>query len=589
MSSSAPRSPSPTSPPRPHWLEATLITLASLLAYPLLIGRPVYATDDDVSMEMIAAGVWLAPEPSAQVIFMHPAYGWLLSTLHRLLPGVAWHGWLLVLLIAASHAVFYALLARRQPSRAVRAFAALMLATSLSICLNMLQFTVVAGLCCAAGQLLWLSIPSRNACARAASVLLMLVGVMLRVEGALLATLMLLPVCVAMLRERHAGYGAAFWRQGLFLGSVLLLLGGGSLYSTRSFYSGEAWDAWWRLNAAKTGLIDNEKVPYNPQTVPLYREIGWERVDYDMLHTWQYQNAELFTAEKMNALLTSANAAGVSGGVATGDEDRGGALSQFWEKLTDSPHLSMHYLQLLAVLLLASSGLSRRDRWEVLVWVALAALAVYLGLTVNRLPARLITILVTCAVWGVLLLRTKEPVDRARRGVAWQLALLLAGFTLVTEWHLSRQKLREVETDAQALMQDLQIWQRELPQDALIYAASGGMCVDALSPLQPLEILQQSLRGYLYTGWGNQTPHQVAVHESLGLHGDFFAALAARPHAYLAARNTHDDTLERVKLALKSYYAHHYQIDVSFEASPEVPGLLHMRFKPVPQHPDNPS
>ena len=79
------------------------------------------------------------------------------------------------------------------------------------------------------------------------------------------------------------------------------------------------------------------------------------------------------------------------------------------------------------------------------------------------------------------------------------------------------------------------------------------------------------------------------MHESLGLRGDFFAALAARPHAYLAARNTHDDTLERVKLALKGYYAHHYHIDLTFEARPDLPGLLHMHLKPVPQHPDNPS
>ena len=80
-----------------------IIAMGSMSAYFLFVGHPVWGTNDDVLMSMIAAGVSLASiQPSADLLFIPPFYGWVISHLYMWEPEVPWYGISFILIVGLS-------------------------------------------------------------------------------------------------------------------------------------------------------------------------------------------------------------------------------------------------------------------------------------------------------------------------------------------------------------------------------------------------------------------------------------------------------------------------------------------------------
>jgi hypothetical protein len=118
----------------------------------------MFETNDDVLMNLIAAGQVVSNAPDEHILFSHVLIGMLRKLVYRQAPGAAWYGWYeIAALLAASVAAAYAIL-RAGRGLAQLVFAASFLGVIALPCLLYLQFTKTAFLLSLAGVLLAISI-----------------------------------------------------------------------------------------------------------------------------------------------------------------------------------------------------------------------------------------------------------------------------------------------------------------------------------------------------------------------------------------------------------------------------------------------
>jgi hypothetical protein len=239
-------------------------------------GDPLFATNDDVGLAMIGAGVGMAAHPEPHVIFSHYGYGLLLNGLSHIV-GAKAHGFLSLFAVGSSFGLFAYTIGRRLEP----------LIISLSVaggCIYVAafltpQFTVTAGVLVAAGFASYLAASQcgeisrgRLACIYFAVVL----GGLIRPASALAVLIICAPALIWI-----AFKGTHVQRQETRSLIIFLAIIGVMAYGLdwAAYHFSNDWTDALEYNLVRALFNDFSRVPWVPEA-PAYNAAGWSRNDY---------------------------------------------------------------------------------------------------------------------------------------------------------------------------------------------------------------------------------------------------------------------------------------------------------------------
>ena len=277
-----------------------LIALGSILTYFLLVGHPLWGANDDAVMSMIAAGVLVSNQPSADLLFIHPLYGWFISNLHMLQPEVPWYGISFILIVGLSLMILnYSILRLRRQLNFSLILIYATVGTALPSLVH-LQFTIVAGLATVAGVMLLISFfmhePETNKpfiIGIITSLCLLLIGAMIRFESMLMVCALFAPfatfLVLKFLQPTQSGelkkpYFVKFLIVGIIIGISMIGL---QVLKQRHYINSPGWTKWFSLNKAKSEFLDFQKIKYNNQTRNIFDSVSWSQTDYKWICFFQ--------------------------------------------------------------------------------------------------------------------------------------------------------------------------------------------------------------------------------------------------------------------------------------------------------------
>jgi len=349
----------------PFW--TAVLATAALGLGTLAFFNPCYETNDDVMMNLIAAGRAVVDRPEEHLLFINVVLGWPLSRLYMLAPAVPWYGISqLAALLAAAAGTAYALL-RINPSLRRLVVVALFLVLAVLPCLTQMQYTKTATLVSLAGLLLFLA-PLRGATPwpRVADVgagALLLLGSLIRFQSFLLASVIAFPLAaVAVATTPRAALRRAV-PVGVTLALVFVLY-----FANRAYYfSDPDWQEFYPYYAIRSQFTDYQRFVYSAETRPAFEAVGWEEVDWEMLMNWCYADRERYSLDKLRQIVETAAPAP--------RPPLGESVLAMWRSVVESPVLRQLVLASFCVAVLTGSGWRR-------FWLPCVMLGLAFGLTV---------------------------------------------------------------------------------------------------------------------------------------------------------------------------------------------------------------
>jgi hypothetical protein len=276
---------------------AIALTILALLAF-----TPVYQTNDDATMNLIAAGLAFTDAPDEHLLHTNVLIGLGLKSLYRAVPGLPWYGvYQIAALTAAAAGCAYALL-RVDPSPRQAALALLIFVVAVLPCLVELQFTKTACLTALAGLLIFLA-PLRGAVpwrwtADLAAGSLVVFGSLIRFDSFLLALVVIAPLAavVAWTEPLRA------LRRALPVACAIAVAV--ALYEFNSSYYAHdpEWRDFYAYNALRADITDYGRFEYSEDCRPAFRAAGWEPIDLLMMTNWFYADRDLYGLAKLREL-----------------------------------------------------------------------------------------------------------------------------------------------------------------------------------------------------------------------------------------------------------------------------------------------
>jgi hypothetical protein len=285
-------------------LVACLATLGVVLPA-LAFFAPQYDTNDDTSMNLIAAGRAFADRPDEHLVFTNVVIGLVLKWLYGVAPLTPWYGlYQLVTLSAASVATIDVLL-RVSPGVRQAGLAWLYLVAVFLPSLLIVQFTKTAFLASLAGLMLLLApaggAPHRSRLAELAGAALVVLGSLIRFESLLMACLMALPVVVAgALRLRREA-----WRPAVPLAASLVVAV--ALYGLNAAYYARdpEWKDFYAYNALRVQFTDYHRY-HSEAAGPTFEAAGWKPVDLNMLESWFFADPDKYSLATLRKIVAEA-------------------------------------------------------------------------------------------------------------------------------------------------------------------------------------------------------------------------------------------------------------------------------------------
>jgi hypothetical protein len=311
-----PTAPPPARPPlehltngvreRPFVVACVAAGLVGLLA--LTAFTPHYETNDDTTMNLIAAGLAFADRPDEHLVFTNVLIGLPLQQLYLAAPRVPWYGmYEFATTLVAAAALVYAML-RVNPSGWQVAAAVLFLAVAVLPSLVAMQFTRTAALAAIAGLALLLA-PLRGAspwprAADWAGCALLVWGSLIRFESLLITAVMFLPVAAV---AAYAAPRAALRRA--IPASAALAVAVALYFVNVAYYArDEGWKDFYAYNAIRARFTDYGRYLYTPESKPAFDAAGWDEIDYWMLMNWFYADRDRYSLANLQAITAKAPA-----------------------------------------------------------------------------------------------------------------------------------------------------------------------------------------------------------------------------------------------------------------------------------------
>ncbi len=355
-----------------------------------------YQTNDDVAMNLYAAGKGLGQPPSEFLLFQHFLIGLALKFLYMHLPGSPWYGALIYLYLFVGSLTVGYVISRLNPRWSGPA---LQLAAFLLFYLGAIvspQFTISAGYLAIAGTLLLFATTVRpyattlwNNCALTIASALMILAGLVRIHSLALVLLLMLPLYgYALVRNAGGTLRRLVPTVCFVLLIAVLLQWGQQAYYNRS----PGWEQFYRYNSVRADFIDRHKIVWNKRTKSVCQQIGWSRNDLVMLATWFYVDPRVYSLQ--NLLFVSQHAS-LSPQPAM-------ALQQLLLDLRKSllSYSGLALLALLVLVVVAGAGVLRWFSLLALVWCLIICFGI--DLIERHLPYR-VWMVMLCGLYTILL------------------------------------------------------------------------------------------------------------------------------------------------------------------------------------------
>lgn len=285
-------------------LAALIATLAVALPA-LAFLRPQYDTNDDTSMNLIAAGRAFVDHPDEHLVYTNVLIGFVLKWLYEAAPRTPWYGiYQLATLTAAAVATAYVLL-RVSPTLRQAGLVALFLLVAFLPSLALVQFTKTAFLVTLAGLLLLLapatSVPHRKRLAASFGVAFFVLGSLIRFEGMLMACLISLPAVLAS--GIRLGRSA---RQAAVPLAIAVLIAVALNFLNNAYYARDPeWKDFYSYNALRAQFTDYRKYQTGAAG-PTFEAVGWQPVDLRMLEEWFFADPARYSLDTLRRIVAEA-------------------------------------------------------------------------------------------------------------------------------------------------------------------------------------------------------------------------------------------------------------------------------------------
>jgi len=489
------------------WVAALLVTIGFFLLY-LLVFRPGYETDDDISIIMMASG-YLGGEPVPFLFFSNVLLGLLLKPLYGLHSSINWEIWFFIILNFSSVWALTWLLFSRLSKTSLRLFGAIVILLSDSYFLLHVNFTTIAAFASVAGLISILAaVPSRMPFRKglfAVGLVLILAGSLIRIESLVFILVLTLPAIVLCFRS--------FDLRNLLIALTAagILVISCTLFDRLALRLSPEWYSFSIYNQSRTLLQDTPRL--ENMDVPA-RAVGWSGNDLLLFRHWFFADPFTYSLENLQAIV--AQVPETRPGFATGLKLLLGRLAS----LDSIPYLLLILSTWLGALRYKAS---RKAVAPIFVTVMVCILlSGYLAWT-QKLPYRVfLPMLACCAIFELFILdwcagrETGLPPAPRREDRFLHIGMLSLIFALVaavgltlsqasvtTGTNISNQRVyRQMLTDLNGLQES-----GEISANALIISPTQGIPLEWSNPF----FLDLPRIQYLDLGWLTFSPPYEAV------------------------------------------------------------------------------
>jgi hypothetical protein len=293
-----------------------------VLAIAYLFFEPVYQSNDDISLEMLASGRWIAAAPTPYLLFPNILLGRLLTFLYTAWPGLPWYR-VITTGVHLSASLVIAKLAFEQKW----SWGRLVLILNYFLVFDVYfylrpHFAITAGVAAQAALLLWLSRLMKRErwgwCSLLIFAGLFLMSSLIRIYSCLLIVLQALPTALFAMAAGPVSLANGSSRNqaghrtprkvvpGLWpLVSCLLIAAAAQIYNDHSYATSAGWEDFYRYNILRAQFTDYRQAPYNLSTKRFFDQVGWSANDLDMLESWFFLDDKLYSRQKFEQILKS--------------------------------------------------------------------------------------------------------------------------------------------------------------------------------------------------------------------------------------------------------------------------------------------
>jgi hypothetical protein len=224
--------------------------------------------------------------------------------------------------------------------------------------------------------------------------------------------------------------------------------------------------------------------------------------------------------------------------------------------------------------------------WNILyvgsIIVAAIVVLLYLYFGLDRAPFRVLVILWISILWMMLLVaaNSRDGIKNQRwchsnsKIVIGIILIIILLESIYKDVNNAQDTVKNRVAQQSHLEHVIQIWDTNLPKGSIIYNPGAQFPFEFHLPLKSFAYLR-SIKGFIFTGCANQSPHQQRIINDLGLTNDFYGSLEQREHVYIVQRERNTTAAN----ILQSHYREVYGLELSVVKAPNLPYLYQMFFK----------
>lgn len=401
------------------WAAGIVIGLFGLT---FLILTPVYDTNDDPVMGLVASGYGTVVGPDEHLFYTNVLIGFALKKLYTVAPLIPWYGGYLLLTQFLAHwLLLYSILLLKRNRLVLFGYLMFYVVVG-GYFLVHVQFTSTAFLIGLAGlSLILVSLILDNrerhrpwlkwegACC-------LIFASLIRFQSLQMLVLASLPMLLILFYHWFGSLKIKIY----LLPAALAVIGilGCHYFDGQYYQQDEEWREFLPYHATTASLINYAEIPLNEQTQQIFAEVDWSRPDYRALREWIYLDQNKFSLERLKRFQQQTDTL---------------SLSQMPEVVDARKEATRHtitrpvtYLSLFATLIFTCMGQKgswqrKSIKWSVL-WCVLimAYLIIY-----KKLPDRVFSCLMALPFYFTLLLNVTGKEGLAATGRIFRGPILL--------------------------------------------------------------------------------------------------------------------------------------------------------------------
>lgn len=277
---------------------------AILFAFFLLVFVPMFLTNDDVAMMMLASGTGHGMPPDEHLLFTNVILGLLFKKLYIAVPYFPWYGlFTFSVFFLSTLAILYATLKQKYSLTRLFFFLLFFITVELYFLVKP-QFTFTAYMAGAGGIFLFLSAieDERYLFPLFFALFLLVISSLIRINAFYMALLLGTPLLFMEFIRRCDK--KVLIRYSAFFLSIIVLSTAFQYYNRAYYENDPSWRGFYEFNATRAEFIDYHKVDYTPETKHIFEEVGWSKNDFNMMMSWFIADSDVFSLAKLRTILS---------------------------------------------------------------------------------------------------------------------------------------------------------------------------------------------------------------------------------------------------------------------------------------------